>query len=516
MLNFTQTLGKSVNKLTIKTLEKSLQTLTELGKIEVLLEISKLYEKMDFEKSISFAKQALELAQKHFFKEDLAYKRVGELYLASQKFDEALKSLKQGLKKVESVNSKKSVAEFKELIAEVYFQKFEYRNSLKFYYESYRAFLRIKDIEGGLNILQKLARVYSQWNEYGKALKCLFKALEIAKKSDDLEAFAAVMNNVGIVYRNKLPPDYEKATECFEKAIEIGENIKSEKILISSYGNYGVTYLKENEYEKALEIFYKVLEFLGKTTNEKLIANTLINVGICLNNLNRFEEAINHFENALKVFIDKSDKLGTLVVYGQMGQVKFRQKEYQISLDYSFKAVEIAKELSFKRPLKEFYRTVTDTYSAMGEFEKAFNFYQKYTEITIQIYEEQNVNKLNEMEAKFETEVYRLKNIELANLNQSLLETQKKLVESERKRIFLATVVAANHEMNQPLTSLLGNVNLLQMHLKKTNDEKSKKFLNRIELSTEKISSILQELQEIDDPILIEYLGDIKMIDIHK
>ncbi|KAA3604646.1 MAG: hypothetical protein DWQ06_04175 [Calditrichaeota bacterium] len=505
-----------MNKLKVKTLEKSLQNLTELGKIEILLEISKFYEKVDFEKSINFSEQALKLAQKHSFKEDVAHKRVGKLYLQNGKLEEALEIFKQGLEKVENVRFSENIAEFKELIAGIYYQKFEYRNSLKFYYESYRSFLRIGKVEDSLSILQNLARIYAQWNEFGKALKCLFKALEIAKESNNLELFATVMNNVGIVYRSKLPPDYTKSKECFEKAIEIGESIKVDRILISSYGNYGVTHLRFGEFEKALGIFNKVLEIQEKTNDEILIANTLVNIGICLSNLDKFDEAINHHQNALKIFIEKSDKLGILTAFGQLGLVNFAQKKYQDSLKYSFKAVEIANELSLKRYLKGFYKTITDIYSEMEKFEEAFKFHKKYNAVTIQIYEEQNVNKLNEMEAKFETEVYRLKNIELANLNQSLLDTQKKLVESERKRTFLATVVAANHEMNQPLTTLLGNVNLLQMHLQQTDDEKSKKHLNKIENSAERISNILQKLQEIDDPILIEYLGDIKMIDIHK
>ena len=53
---------------------------------------------------------------------------------------------------------------------------------------------------------------------------------------------------------------------------------------------------------------------------------------------------------------------------------------------------------------------------------------------------------------------------ELKRANQKILEQQKAVIEEERLKVLLQMAGATVHELNQPLTVLLGSIQLLEMY----------------------------------------------------
>jgi two-component system cell cycle response regulator len=95
-----------------------------------------------------------------------------------------------------------------------------------------------------------------------------------------------------------------------------------------------------------------------------------------------------------------------------------------------------------------------------------------------------------------------------------LSEAQKLLLDAEKKNTFIATVVTANHKIKQPLTLLSLTSSAIKRELNK--DEISKEsILNRIkylEIAVKEITDVLNQLNEIKNPVISEYTNDIKMI----
>ena len=86
----------------------------------------------------------------------------------------------------------------------------------------------------------------------------------------------------------------------------------------------------------------------------------------------------------------------------------------------------------------------------------------------------------------------------------------------EKKNIFAATVVTANHKIRQPLTLLNLTSAAIKRELEK--DEISKevvlKKINFLEIAVKEINDVLKQLQNIKDPVFSEYANDIQMIDV--
>ena len=100
---------------------------------------------------------------------------------------------------------------------------------------------------------------------------------------------------------------------------------------------------------------------------------------------------------------------------------------------------------------------------------------------------------------------------QLAEANRQLVETQEQLVRSERLAAIGETVAAVQHEINNPLTSVLGNVQWLRRQEELSPE--TARLLQVIEREAERIRSVMRRLQMADDR-LTSYVGDAKMIDI--
>lgn len=84
-----------------------------------------------------------------------------------------------------------------------------------------------------------------------------------------------------------------------------------------------------------------------------------------------------------------------------------------------------------------------------------------------------------------------------------------------RAEAVVETAVAINHEVNNPLTAVLGNIQLLLLNTDEFSPETRNK-LKSVEESAMKIKEVTQNLMRIIEPSVIEYTTGLKMVDLEK
>jgi len=86
-------------------------------------------------------------------------------------------------------------------------------------------------------------------------------------------------------------------------------------------------------------------------------------------------------------------------------------------------------------------------------------------------------------------------------------------MKKERLNAIIETAVTVNHEINNPLTAVLGNVQLLLMRSGNLDDETIRK-LKVVEESAIRIKEVTQKLMNISNDAVTEYTPGSKMIDL--
>ena len=112
--------------------------------------------------------------------------------------------------------------------------------------------------------------------------------------------------------------------------------------------------------------------------------------------------------------------------------------------------------------------------------------------------------KSKEMQLRAE-QITRL-NLELESTVQRLKESQENLIESERLAAITETAVAANHEINNPLFSILGQAQLL-IRKYGTQDEETFRRLKSVEEAALRIACVTKKLANLVEPVIKEYPG---------
>lgn len=96
-----------------------------------------------------------------------------------------------------------------------------------------------------------------------------------------------------------------------------------------------------------------------------------------------------------------------------------------------------------------------------------------------------------------------------------LIADHNKIIKAEKVASILETAVTINHEINNPLTAILGNTQLMLLD----KDRLSKELLAKIttiEKSALRIRQVTQKLMAVIEPITTPYIDGLQMLDIDK
>ncbi len=101
---------------------------------------------------------------------------------------------------------------------------------------------------------------------------------------------------------------------------------------------------------------------------------------------------------------------------------------------------------------------------------------------------------------------------EFVILNQELCQTQDKLIEKEKETAVVEMAGAASHELNQPLTAILGNLQLVMTKLPPGDPVLEK--LNRVLNQVERMVDIVKKIGQITRYRTKKYAENVRIVDI--
>ncbi|MCJ7577758.1 MAG: hypothetical protein MUO91_04840 [candidate division Zixibacteria bacterium] len=94
-------------------------------------------------------------------------------------------------------------------------------------------------------------------------------------------------------------------------------------------------------------------------------------------------------------------------------------------------------------------------------------------------------------------------------------EIQENQIKSERLKAITETAVTINHEVNTPLSVVLGYAQLLLSRKEELPQDTIDK-LKKIEQSALRIKEVTHKLTKIIEPVIVKYAGEVRMVDLDK
>jgi len=302
-------------------------------------------------------------------------------------------------------------------------------SSLKFSKQAYELSSKIKYDEGKITAVNNIGTVYYYQGKNAEALKFFLESIKLAeelkvKKPTSLFAskqMSRAYNNIGTIYQRQ--NDLEKAEQYFLKSISLDISTNDLLSAAHAYNNIGTIKEAQNKYDEAILNYEKSLDIKTKANDSLGIPSTLINIGVIKMNDKKFEEASSLFLRALS-FCDKTnniqDKALCLI---NLGDLFYLKKDYHTSIIYYLDGIEVCKKQQYLQFLSYAYQSTSLAHYRLKEFEKAYEYFQYYSNTKDSIYNKDNARILREMETKYETDT-KEKEIKLLTADKELHEAQ--------------------------------------------------------------------------------------------
>jgi signal transduction histidine kinase/Tfp pilus assembly protein PilF len=284
--------------------------------------------------------------------------------------------------------------------------------------------------------------VYKNRSEYQLAYEHFNYSLDYAKKYDNKDEMANAYSNIGLIFRHNGKIEY--ATEYFLRALQIREEIGDLKGIAIAKGNIGNLYNNQKNYDKALKYYQEAAAIFSGEGNNMFIGHTLNNIGVIYQNKKNYDSAIYYFSRAGVIFKNLNIEFGVATNLSNIAYIYREQEKYQESLEsmkealeifrktgnkasealclidvginlthlnrfeeaqeYLYDGLEMAKEMKDLQKEMDGYFGLSQYYEKRKNFELAFDFQKKYSELKDSIYSKEINDKFAEIQTKFQIE----------------------------------------------------------------------------------------------------------------
>lgn len=295
------------------------------------------------------------------------------------------------------------------------------------------------------------------------------EALLIAKKIENPHFEALWMLRMGEVYH--LAGRKNEAVENFRNALGLFEEQADSLRIAEALGFIGYYYEKESAYDDALSYQKRAQLILEGINAEKQLAKIYDNIGSIYEDLDEYDTARIYFEKSYNLNKKYEQWVYLARNLNDLGDARRGKGKYEEAIEYTKKALKLAQEHNIAYEEKMAYYDLGKTYVKIQRFEEAYAYMKKAYLMHTEIYEDENQNRLTQMQALFEVQ----------KKDKQLLAGE---AEVQRQRLLTNSFIAA---------SLL--ILLLAFVLYRSNRTKHKK---NIALHTQK-ESILKQNEALHD-----------------
>lgn len=303
--------------------------------------------------------------------------------------------------------------------------------------------------------LNDLATVYLVKGSYKKSIEYCDKGLIIRKKLDDQKGIASLYFKKGNAF-NKMQV-FDSTMFYYFKAHDLYVQTGDSAVIANIEANISSAYFLMGNYKKALKYIHGPIDFYKRNDEYYLLANSTLNLGSIQLALKDTTHAINSFETAIH-YSNMSNNASTMAAsYNNLSNVFMARKEFEQAVKTIEKGIEIRQKMGLDADLESSWLTLANAKLAMGDYSTAKGFFYQvkasfeqieakdklkeiylglsfiyaaeknkdslnyyttlYSETLQSIYNEEQLKRSQEIEAKYQTERKELELTKAKNKN---------------------------------------------------------------------------------------------------
>jgi len=306
---------------------------------------------------------------------------------------------------------------------------------------------------------------YIMEGNHTEAIKSLDEAQNMLDALDDIKMQAAIYAAYGMAYL--FISEYDKSLEYNLKCLEIGEHFSNKTTLGNVHNNSATIYFNINRNEDALKHFKSALILYQETGNQQGIVRVNTNISQVYSRQRDLEKALNHAQTALRIAEKINSHHQICICLNNLGDINKEMGEIDKALNFFLETYSKAEELNLIRETASGANNLGDVLTRLGRFDEALKYldiglvkakeigdlnleknnyflrakvgeftedyklaYDQICEFIVlkdKVINDESTRRIDQLKTKYDTarkeresDVYRLKNVELDEANKKL------------------------------------------------------------------------------------------------
>ncbi|WP_420601844.1 tetratricopeptide repeat protein [Flagellimonas sp.] len=270
------------------------------------------------------------------------------------------------------------------------------RKALKMY-----ASLGNKERESAM--LNNLGNAYRGIGNYVASLESHMKSLKLKEEIGvDDEKLAASYWNIGNAQGDL--KNYEVSTQWYKKAENIYDNLKLESDLNGIRYLIGLNLKDIGKDEEAMDYFLEAINYYKKSNRNNDLAAAYDNLGIIKMQNGFYEDAVDYFNKSLAISKNHGEEALVAVTMRNLGVTKHHLGYYTEALQLQLAALAKLEAAGTRKLMIKSHLHLSRVYHKLGKLENALDSHKKYAELNNEIMSNENIERINELEIKYQTE----------------------------------------------------------------------------------------------------------------
>lgn len=389
-------------------------------RVKALNEEAWALRRSDTLQAFALGEQALDLAKDLAYEEGEAYANLVLGYchvrLSSPKL--ALEATKLALKQFEALGDKEGELKALNTLGMVYGDSGNLPGALKTFLSLIALCTDLRDESGLADALNNTGLVYLYLGDFATALDYFLQAVKHFRDLERTEGEVKATLNIGVV--NYELGRYSEALSYFTsaKAVDKAEDKATDALILT---NLGRTQLKLGNFVQALthtQASLGLFEQLGDRLGSSLALDDL---GLTHAQTNQIDEASDCFNRGLLIKRELGDKKGQAETCIHLGKLYTRQGQLELALDTLHEGLSCALEADANTEVYKAHQALAETYKQNRQFRESCLHLEAYMKLKDEAFNEASDLRLQGLKVRFEVEqtekekeIYRLKNVELA------------------------------------------------------------------------------------------------------
>ena len=350
----------------IDSLQVKLKNADQVEQVNLLNQISKLYEHQIPDSSFHYASMAGRLAKEIDFKPGRA---LSELYIGN------------------------------------YFTNTNrHERAIVAYDLSLDLYTQLQDKEGLLKAFNNKGNMYRIIGDYDEALFNFIESLKMSEELGNQKGIAYASLNIGLIYATRLGENVEQGLPYFLQALEICKEIDDSRCVAYAINNIALVFTTLKEYDKALDYHQQSLQMKEEGGDQYGIASSYSNMSDVYFLKGEMELALDYNEKAVRVYRKLNDLRGIVSILLEMAKINYVSKKFDDAKPYLIDALSKLDSITSLRLKSACYRYNYEFYLAQGKYQPALEYYQKFIDVKDSIYSENSSEQIAEMQTLYETE----------------------------------------------------------------------------------------------------------------